>query len=341
VTGRIVFSEPNDAPVTRGSFEEGCSAIVWTFYTQDCYSYYNESTRYEDCGPWYQDGPPVIIGWICPPTGGGGGGGGIGGGGTPKPDNPEKPKKNKRSKDPEDDCDNNDPAIRQATSDLMNQLQQVVAGTPVAPGSIAHVDYNAFKQAISANSAIEYSISMDKYPDYEGVYKNYITPVVQGTGTNVDLEYNEWRTVSHVHYHHDDVYPTPSAQDLCAAAANAKVSRDGIYKMSAVYTPSGDYYVIYVEDPVKAGLFYPKIQEQTDSTTNWFKPKSEMGRYLDRKSFRELGDNDENTMFQLTDLLNHYDSGMRLIKVNQDGTTETYGVRDEGKKFKIPTKCKD
>jgi hypothetical protein len=270
------------------------------------------------------------------------GGGGVSNGGNST--------KEKRPTEVEVDCSGGASVIRVETENLLNRIKSTLPGTPPAPGSAQHVNSQAFFDAIKANPAIEHSTGLDMYPDAQlkGILTDYITPVKHQINNNsgapqVELKYDEYRTVANIHYHPPmTTKPTPSPLDLCTAAGYAGDSRNSIYKMSAIYLSDRSYYVIYVEDAGKAKAFHNVIKPQIDMTTNDFIVGSDMWKLMYRgNNFRQIKNENERQMFKFADLLDQNDSGMRLLKINSDGTTEAYGVRqDAGKTYKTPIKCK-
>ncbi len=89
----------------------------------------------------------------------------------------------------------------------------------------------------------------------------------------------------------------------------------------------GSYYVLRIENRDKADAFRGRFESEVDPNNNWWIPRGEIDEFLESKrtSFEGLGGH-EQLAYQLTAVLENFDSGMRLLRMDSNGSTEAYSV---------------
>ncbi len=199
-------------------------------------------------------------------------------------------------------------------------------------GSEIGISWNDYISAINSDPSNEFAATIDVSGG-----KPYISQIIKGSSTFVELTANG-NTFGTIHSHPDG--SPPSALDLVAAGALARL---GDNRSMAVYCPgSGDFWIVHITDRNRAQEFAGFIASQVDPVGHGWIGGSDIDDHLRyTNNFGSFPNNNEKTAFEIADILENFDSGMKLVKVKANNTAETYGVRyNPSSKYPTPIQCK-
>jgi hypothetical protein len=195
------------------------------------------------------------------------------------------------------------------------------------------------------DAKVEYSTCFEHYTDGEDLYR-LTKPITSNKQYSVTNNVDEY-TIAAIHNHTNGT--PPSIRDVFFTAEKASDESSGRnYKCTFIYSQTdGSSYALCVTDRTKAKEFYESYYCELDSSTNNFVDGGQFYSFIYKHPLKEFNKSDMLT-YQLAAILNYFESGIILIKINNDKTITSYSAEpifdkkknDISKYFKL-TYCPD
>ena len=254
------------------------------------------------------------------------GGSGVFTGGTVSPSNGEGTEPELDKKMFEQDCIHN---ANKIYVDSVTAIMDMFGSTNVNtyPGTMPFADYLDKVH----NDTVEYSTCFSSYP--KDGYNTFST-AIRGDKYSVRNELTP-SAVAEIHNHPNG--SVPSFRDILYTAANANDPDLPKYKATFVYNQKdSSYYALYIKDAKKAQIFFENHKEELDEETNNYKKGGMVYRFLRSKG---ISMDAKYSLYAISAILGHFDSGISLHKIESHMTTITYDVvkkyNNNQKKYKL------
>lgn len=210
---------------------------------------------------------------------------------------------------PHDDCNDVVKALKKSVDmnyDIFSTVERINDGKP-------RPSFDDFVKKVDEDPMKEHYTSLTTFMNDNNEEQFMLTDIRTGTETNVSGGIITPDTRADIHSHPETGWATPSALDIISIAKIANDFKKSFY--SYIYSANGNVYVLVVTDPIKAGAFYRKYNNQVHSKTNMFISETKLSedwRYGMRR-FKKLGDLIQRE-YSLSFILQKHDAGILLLK---------------------------
>lgn len=241
--------------------------------------------------------------------------------------NPENNPKHDKSEiekkiPPVEDCqkDKTDSICKNTTKNILSRIKETQKDTIYKKYS----DFQSFLNKVQSDN-VEYSISFEQYPATDGQsMENRITSPIRGEQYRVMNTLDSYTTAT-IHNHING--SPPSITDLFYTANLPNTAPQ--CKTTYIYNQlDSTFYALQIINSDKAKLFYTKYNEnELDKETNGYKQTGDFQSFL---SNRELNCSpSELELYKLVAILDNFDAGIKLVKVDKRNSAITYSARKQ------------